>query len=150
MWDKLKKQIQVEMAQITDLFCTHHVLLEKCQNTRPDTDEIPAVAAILHSFYTGIENIFKRISVELDGMAPTGVMWHSPLLKNMASPNTNRSSVISYKLYEELQEYLDFRHVFRHAYTFELKWDKMASLAQRSNDILHRLDDELRDFMETL
>jgi len=150
VWDKFKRQVQVDLEQISGMFHMHYKLLEKCQTECPNTDEIPAVAAILHSFYTGVENIFKRIAIEIDGLAPTGAMWHSQLLQSMVSSNSKRPAVISHELYEDLQEYLDFRHVFRHAYTFDLKWVKMASLAQRSGDMLHRLENELQVFLKTL
>jgi hypothetical protein len=42
-------------------------LLAQCRNTAPTEIELSALAALLHSFYTGVENIFKRVTVELDG-----------------------------------------------------------------------------------
>ena len=91
-----------------------------------DVIERSALAAMLHSFYTGIENIFKRVAVEIDGEPPTGDFWHRQLLDRMACPRRDRPAVISKTLKDKLRTYLEFRHVFRHAYTFELRWEKMA------------------------
>jgi hypothetical protein len=41
---------------------------------------------LLHSFYTGVENIFKRVAVELDGEPVRGDSWHRELLLRMKSP----------------------------------------------------------------
>ena len=55
------------------------------------TLEINAACAMLHSFYTEIEKIFKLIAREWDGSLPTSESWHRELLRQMAAP-TDRSS----------------------------------------------------------
>jgi hypothetical protein len=100
---------------------THLSLLERCATEAPDPIELSALAAVLHSFYTGIENIFKRVAVTLDEGLPQGDVWHRRLLDSMASGTTKRPAVITKPLRDTLRGYLDFRHVFRHAYTFELR-----------------------------
>jgi hypothetical protein len=44
----------------------------------------------LHGFYTGIENVFKRIAIELDDQRPSGEAWHRRLLDSMCSPGPAR------------------------------------------------------------
>jgi hypothetical protein len=110
-------------------------------------DEVPAVAAILHAFYTGVESIFKRIALEVDGGSPSGEFWHAELLETMSEERPYRPAVISRELNEALQEFMDFRHVFRHAYTFELRWPKMAPLVLTLDPTLQRLDAELAAFV---
>ena len=74
---------------------------------------------------------------------------HSDLLTVMARPTSSRSAVISEELLETLDAYLDFRHVFRHAYTFDLKWRKMADLVLHCEETLDRLQTELEAFLAT-
>ncbi len=45
---------------------------------------------------------------------------------------------------------MDFRHVFRHAYTFELRWRKMARLALTMQATLRRVEDELGAFLKAI
>jgi hypothetical protein len=70
--DKLAKHIELELLQLQTLLEEHHLLIEACISRDPDTIERSALAAMLHSFYTGIENIFKRIAIEFDGELPKG------------------------------------------------------------------------------
>ncbi len=147
MWDKLRKQVQVELNQLHSLLATHRALLEKRAEAAPDTTELAALAALLHSFYTGVENIFKRIAVEIDGAAPAGEFWHSQLLDGMMKMTRLRNPVISPALRARLKEYLEFRHVFRQAYIFQLRWEKMQPLVIDCDETFRQFETELNSFL---
>jgi hypothetical protein len=149
VWDRLQKQVAVELEQLNYLLQTHRPLLSKCESIKPDSIELSALAAMLHAFYTGIENILRRVTVELDGEPPKGEFWHRQLLDKMAHPGPARLAVISTPLRDALRDYLYFRHVFRQAYTFELRWEKMAGLVEGCENILHQLELELNTFFES-
>jgi len=148
--DRLRKQAAVELEQLNHLLETYRPLLGKCSSVKPDPIELSALAAMLHAFYTGVENILKRIAVEIDEESPKGEFWHRQLLDEVASPTPNRKAVISYHLRDSLRDYLYFRHVFRHAYTFELKWEKMAGLVQVCEKNLRQIESELEVFFNPL
>lgn len=124
-------------------------LLAKCGDTAPDEIELSALAAMLHSFYTGIENIFKRAAVELDGEPLKGDMWHRDLLLRMKAPTPHRPPLLTNELHDALLEYLRFRHVFRHAYSFDLDWQKMSYLVLNVEVTLQQLERALDSFLET-
>jgi len=144
--DKLRKQVAVEFEQLDKLIVVHRPLLDKCQKAAPTDIELSALAAMMHSFYTGIENILKRVAVELDGDLPTGRSWHREILDSMSEPNNLRSAVLSAELRYRLEEYLKFRHFFRQAYSFQFEWKKLSSLALGCEATLHRLKDEMKTF----
>ena len=146
----LISEIVSERALLRRLLSTYRGLLDGCQEKEPDQDQLPAFASILHSFYTGIENIFKRVVTELDGQAPRGETWHSDLLSRMTQPSPKRPAVISESLSQTLRGYMGFRHVFRHAYSFELSWRKIKSLVLGMDDTLSRLESELDHFQASL
>jgi len=104
---------------------------------------------MLHSFYNGVENIFKRIALELEGEVPAGSSWHSELLDRMARSTGSLPPVISGELRDTLKKYLQFRHVFRSAYSFLLRWDKMAPLALDCETTLRKLEAELAAFLSS-
>jgi len=148
VWRKLRKQIAVERELLNLLLEDHRPLLDKCAISAPDRIEVSALAAMLHAFYCGIENIFRRIVVELNEGLAKGEGWHKELLDRMIRPGADRPPVISGSLAEALRWYLEFRHVFREAYTFQLKWERMSGLVLECEATLRRLEGELDAFLK--
>ena len=74
MWDRAQKAVAMERQQLHRLLASYRSLLEKCASTPPNDLELAALAAVLHSFYNGIENIFKRIAQDVDGQLPRRVL----------------------------------------------------------------------------
>ena len=103
---------------------------------------------MLHSFYNGFENIFKRVAAELDGGLPSGEFWHRELMDSMTMPCRERSAVLSAQSIERLDDYLEFRHFFRHAYIFDLHWGRMKTLVLGSEETLQLVEGELDRFFE--
>jgi len=150
VWPRLAKQIAAEREMLNRLLADHRTLIDKCEHSSPEKIEISALAAMLHSFYTGIENLFERIAIELDEGLPQGPAWHKELLARMSLPAPRRPAVISPGLAENLREYLEFRHFFRGAYTFQVLWDRMAHLVQGCPLALKNLEAELDVFIKAM
>ena len=150
MSDRLKRQVNVELEQLNQLINTYRALLEHPAQTSPNNIELAALATMLHGFYTGVENIFKRIVVELGDTLPSSEFWHRDLLDQMTQITEHRQTVITPSLRSQLREYLGFRHVFRQAYAFQLKWEKMADLVQKIEPTLRMLETELAVFLQSL
>lgn len=91
----------------------------------PDLTEMLAMGALIQQFYNGIDNIFKRIAAQFDGALPTTAHWHKDLLIQMSQAYPSRPAVIDAQLYAWLDDDLDFRHWFSHAYGFQLKWARL-------------------------
>ena len=149
MWRKLRKQIAVEREMLHQLFEDHRPLLTKCAISTPDRIELPALGAFLHCFYSGVENIFKRVVTELNEDSARTGNWHRQLIKNITQHTPERPAVISEELARTLEGYLDFRHVFRHAYTFQLQWERMAHLVLECEATFQQFDKEISTFLNT-
>ena len=80
--------------------------------------------------YRGVENIFKRIALDVDLHIPDGSRWHKELLAQMAEPQDERQPVVSQKTFELLQELLEFRGVFNNIYGEELIYEKTEKNAK--------------------
>lgn len=145
---KLKRQVEVELEQLNQLIDTYQALIHQSVQKPPNNIELAALATMLHGFYTGIENIFKRIVVELSDTLPSSEFWHRDLLDQMTQPTQNRHIVITPQLRQDLRDYLAFRHVFRQAYAFQLKWEKMTDLVQKIEVTLQTLENELTIFFQ--
>ncbi len=147
-WDKFRKQQATERQQLQRWVFGMHGLLVQCRTTAPTEIELSALAALLHSFYTGVENIFKRVTVELDGEPVRGDSWHRELLLRMKMPTPHRPALLSEELHDTLNEYLRFRHVFRNAYSFDLDWQKMSPLVLRLEETFKMLELALNIFVK--
>ncbi len=116
----------------------------------PSQLEMHGLAAYIHQFY-GIESIFERITVWLGEERPKGIYWHAELLNRMAAEQKGiRPAVISEALRDRLEEYLKFRHFFRHAYGYTLQWTKIRPLAEGMTKTLEILRAQLMAFLESL
>jgi hypothetical protein len=138
-----------EIQQINDLFTSYHELIEKSKGEEPTLIELTALGSVLHSFYNGIENLFKTIGKNIDGNLPAGYHWHSELLKQMAEDTSNRAPVISQGLKEKLVEYLAFRHFYRNSYSFFLKWNELKKLVDPVTFVWSECKIELKSFIES-
>lgn len=58
MWPRLRKHVAVEREQLRRLLADHSPLLAKCATGTPHWIEVSALAVMLHSFYSGVENIY--------------------------------------------------------------------------------------------
>jgi predicted nucleotidyltransferase len=95
----------------------------------PSQFALNALASYLHQFYTGCERILERIAVTVDGGLPGGAFSHANLLAQMARELPGiRPAVLHETLWLRLQDYLAFRHFFRHAYGYTLEWAKLRPL----------------------
>lgn len=150
MWHELKGELALERAQLRKALSDYAPLRARVQSTSPDLIEISALATFLHSFYNGIENLFRRIAVHLDGGPPLGAFWHSELLKRMMEPGTQRPPVLDRSTYELIRQYMDFRHMFRHAYSHELRWVLMAPLVRDSEHTFAVLEAQLDAFISAM
>ena len=111
MWRDLKDEIELELAMLKKHLSDCSPLRKITLSRPPDHIESMALAAMLHAFYNGIENIFKRIALRYDKGAPRGQAWHRQLLNSMAKAEQSRPAVISETLLNVLKNYWD-RSIF--------------------------------------
>jgi len=121
------------------------------QSIDVDTAHPRVLGSLLHDFYTGIERLFQKIALELEGGVPKGADWHRELLEDMTLEIRDvRPPVITEPLRKDLDEYLRFRHLFRSLYGFELERDRMRPLMERFDATFAEFERQMTDFLATL
>lgn len=151
MADKeLKAKIADEIENLERLVKEMNSIKAKIKK-EPDFLEVRAAGSILHDFYCGTEKIFERIALAIDNNLPKGEDCHRQLLFQMGkSLKGKRNRIISEDLMRRLKEYLRFRHLFRHIYGFELKWDRIKPLCINLENLLNQLRREINKFLKIL
>jgi hypothetical protein len=93
---------------------------------------LDAAALNLHDFYGGLERVFAHIASSVDESVPSGADWHRELLRQMTVEIPGvRPQVLDGRVAGTVDEFLRFRHVVRHIYTFELDPERVERLADR-------------------
>lgn len=109
------------------------------------------IGSILHDSYSCCERIFRLIVGEINGVIPLGFEWHRQLLNKVIHGIENkRPPVVSEMMASELEEYLEFRHVFRNIYGFELLGDRILRLKNKHGTIFHDFIKEINCFLDKL
>lgn len=150
MADKIITRIEFEIQQIDHLLESYGHLREKAQRKTPDLVETTALASVLHSFYTGVEKIFTYVAEGIDGQSPSGARWHQELMDRMGAASSNRGVVLSEATIEQLDPYLDFRHFYRHGYSYVLEWEKLEVLVTPLAEVWDHVKQEVQRFLESL
>lgn len=148
MDELLREQILFKINDIDKLFIEYELIFTKVKQEQPDLFDITILGSVLHSFYNGLENIFEIIAKKIDNNVPTGNKSHQELLHQMASENCNRNEVIDEEIYYKLREYATFRHFYRHAYSFQLNWDKMSPLVESIHSVWNDVKSSLQNFIK--
>ena len=100
--------------------------------------ELAGLAALIHNFYSGIENIIKQLVTAAGEKLPDGSSWHQDLINTAMS-----NDIISKSTAKKLRQYLAFRHFFSHGYSFELDPKRMSNLVKDIRAIFDCFKDEI-------
>lgn len=149
--DELREEIAVEIQAI------EMTLIELTELDRDVTDRLPTVrektaaAAFLAQFYSGVENILKRICAYHSVPLPTGDTWHVELFRCFSSPSHPPLPVLfDRSLAADLAPYRRFRHVVFHSYGFQLDWTRMTEGMANAEAVFSQLKARLDDYLRSL
>lgn len=143
----IKEQIRFKINDIDKLFSEYDLIFKKIEMQTLDLFDMTILGSVLHSFYNGLENIFEIIAKNIDGVVPNGNKSHQELLHQMASENSKRNEILNEGLYLKLREYATFRHFYRHAYSFQLNWEKMNPLIDNLQTVWNEVKLNLENFI---
>jgi len=101
--------------------------------------ELAGVAALLHNFYNGIENVIKQLFLANNISIPEGASWHQELLILAVD-----KQILSQMISDELKRFLAFRHFFSHGYALALSPQRMQPLVADVSIVFEKFRKEIK------
>jgi len=148
---RLQSEINQEISSLEALLRELKTLKPRLAQKEISNLDLRAAGSILHDFYNGVENIFRRVAQELNGGLPAGEDWHKQLLTDMSLDVKGvRPPLVSEDLKLKLQKYLGFRHIFRNVYGFHLEQEQIKVMVKEFPRILSWLKREIAAFQKYL
>ena len=133
--DVLREEISIQLELMEATVREIESLQTDLGSRNPTTREVAAAAAFLADFYTGVENILKRISRCYGVALPVGEDWHVELFGRFCEPGFQGLPIIfDSEQKRSFARYRSFRHVIRHGYSLQLDWEQMAEGVKKVND----------------
>lgn len=132
--DVLREEISIQLELMEGTVREIESLQTDLGSRKPTTREVAAAAAFLADFYTGVENILKRISRCYGVAMPVGKDWHIELFNRFCEPGFQGLPIIfDSEQKRSFARYRSFRHVIRHGYAMQLDWERMAEGVKEVN-----------------
>jgi len=149
--EELNAEIAIEFDALQQVVNELDALRRDVAGREPTVREKMAAAAFLAQFYSGIENVLKRLSrfhrVEL----PAGETWHLDLFKRFCAPGQPPLPLLfDEALARQLGPFRRFRHVVHHGYGFQIEWDRMREGLDQVAAILTAFRDRVADHVNNL
>jgi hypothetical protein len=142
----LRTRIEKELRQIKKVVERVEKGVSELSQEPPDMIVV-GLAGYIHSFYNGLEKIFDLIAEYVDNFVPPDKAWHKELLKQMTLEiHGVRPAVLTAELASVLEDYLEFRHFFRHSYSFDLDWDELKPKAENLKPTFEKLEAAFQRF----
>lgn len=149
--EKLKDEIKIELEWIERTIQEIKLLEADIRERAPSVREITVAATFLAQFYTGMENILKRIHRFNDVPLPQGDTWHIELFKRFCLPSFFPFPVLfDESLASAISPYRKFRHIVHHGYGFQIDWTRMKEGVENADSVFHRFEKQLLDYLNSL
>ncbi len=141
-------------AQWNTTIALHTSATEKMSRLKGDLENEDlknSLAYKLHNLYSSYEDIFKIIIKFFENHIDDLSTFHTGLLKRMAlNINGIRPALLSDHSLKILDELRGFRHVFRHAYGYELDTDRVIKMAEKIPSLKESFATDLNTFKQNL
>ena len=108
-------------------------ILEDIGATEPDSSERKShLGYLLHNLYCALEDLWQEVARTFENRLEDPARYHRELLQRMHLDIPGiRPRVLNSSSYQLLNELRGFRHIFRHAYDYELDAVRLRQLKDK-------------------
>ncbi len=143
----LKADIDVQIREIETIYAK----LDERRQEENRLTGIESIAYQLHNLYCAFEDLFKIIANTFENNIQDKASYHMELLKRMAiSIEGIRPSLVSQESYALLDNLRSFRHLFRHAYSYELDIRKVRIVLDDAMKLREIYRKDINTFLDSL
>lgn len=116
-----------------------------------NVEKTTRLAYLLHNLYCALEDLFQEIAKSFENRVEDPGKYHRELLKRMSIEIPGiRPKLLSEKSLVLLDELRGFRHIFRHAYDYELSPEKVGALKKKMMAGWRSVENDLETFSHFL
>lgn len=142
----LKADIDAQIREIENIYAK----LEERRQEENRLTGIESIAYQLHNLYCAFEDLFKIVANTFENNIQNKASYHVELLKRMAiSIEGIRPSLVSQESYALLDNLRSFRHLFRHAYSYELDARKVRIVIEDSSKLKDIYRKDINTFLDS-
>lgn len=147
-----KEPIAILLGYFTHQMELIEEILKEIHITKPSKRaETTHLAYLLHNLYCSLEDLFQEIAKTFEDKVEDTAKYHRELLKRMYMDIPGiRPKLLSQESYRVLNELRGFRHIFRHAYDYELDPERVDSLKQKIAVKWDYIKKDMHSFMSFL
>ena len=154
MEERLKVFIAELDAQWREIHKMQSSVYEKSVLLKSDLkneDLTNSLAYKLHNLYSAYEDLFKLIARFFENQIQDLGGYHSGLINRMKIPIDGvRPELLSDDSFTILDEMRGFRHVFRHAYSYELDAERVLRISEKAVLLKDIFDKNYASFREKI
>jgi len=141
----LKADVEAQIKEIENIYAR----LEE-RKWEEGTAGMESLAYQLHNLYCAFEDLFKIVANAFENHIEDKSKYHVELLKRMAiSIEGIRPPLFSRESYILLDSLRSFRHLFRHAYSYELDARKVRIVIEDSSKLKDIYRKDINTFLDS-
>ena len=144
-------EIDAQWQEIRSIESSVDLKMDALREDESNEDIAINLAYKLHNLYSAYEDMFKLVARFFENQIDDLATYHIGLLKRMLiSIEGIRPNFLSKTSFKILDELRGFRHVFRHAYSYELDGERILQLAEKSKKLRSSFSNDFTMFQSKL
>lgn len=144
----LKAEIGAQIKEIERIFTE---IEDRKKGAKRSKAKLESLAYKLHNLYCAFEDLFKIVARHFENQVEDIARFHKELLKRMSIQIEGvRPALLSEDTFKVLDELRAFRHYFRHAYSYELRYEKIKPVIGAACKLREAYRKDVERFLEEI
>lgn len=144
----LKSELYAHIREIERLYAD---IEGRKKGAKRSKTQLESLAYKLHNLYCAFEDLFKTVARHFENRVEDIARYHKELLRKMTLQIEGvRPALLSEEAFKALDELRAFKHFFRHAYAYELKYQKIKLVLESADRVKDLYKGEIERFLKEL